>query len=43
MGVFFFGFFYLWGGISGFGFDCFGFMYSIFKVNGYSIFCDVGD
>lgn len=34
---------YLWGGISGFGFDCSGFMYSVFKANGYRIPRDAGD
>ncbi|MCY8288139.1 MULTISPECIES: NlpC/P60 family protein [unclassified Bacillus (in: firmicutes)] len=42
-GASFLGLPYLWGGISGFGFDCSGFMYSIFKANGYSIPRDAGD
>lgn len=42
-GVSFLGLPYLWGGISGFGFDCSGFMYSVFKANGYRIPRDAGD
>lgn len=42
-GASFLGLPYLWGGISGFGFDCSGFMYSVFKANGYRIPRDAGD
>lgn len=39
----FLGLSYLWGGMSGFGFDCSGFVYSMYKANGYQISRDAGD
>lgn len=34
---------YLWGGMSGFGYDCSGFVYSMCKANGYRLSRDAGD
>lgn len=39
----FLNFLYLWGGMSVWGYDCFGFVYVIYKVNGYFILRDVID